>query len=100
MVGGSLPIRVWTDYMSLALKGQPVASLPTPVYGGQDQNPAPTTSTPTTTTQPTQQPTQQPTWTPPTGTGTPTDTPTGGPTSTASVTLPTLTRGGKPTTSP
>jgi membrane peptidoglycan carboxypeptidase len=100
MVGGSLPIRVWTDYMSLALKGQPVANLPTPVYGGQDQNPTPTTSTPTITPSSPSQPTGHPTWTPPTDTGTPTDTPTGGPTSTASVTLPTLTRGGKPTTSP
>jgi membrane peptidoglycan carboxypeptidase len=100
MVGGSLPVRVWTDYMSLALKGQPVEDLPTPVYGGQDQNPTPTTSTPSTTASQPSQPTGHPTWSTPTDTGTPTGTQTGWPTPTTSATVPTLTRGGKPSASP
>jgi membrane peptidoglycan carboxypeptidase len=91
MVGGSLPIRVWTSYMSLALKGQPVVDLPNPVYGGQDQNPTPTTSSPSATSTQPNQPTGHPTWTgPPTPTQTPTDTPTGWPTSlTPTFTVPT-----------
>jgi membrane peptidoglycan carboxypeptidase len=73
MYGGSLPVRVWTDFMSMALDGKPVKDLPDPVWGGETQNGTPTaTSTTTgdwTSSGPTDQPTQ-PTWTSPTDTWT------------------------------
>lgn len=60
MTGGGLPVRVWTNYMTMALKGKPKKDLPDPVYGGVTVNPVPTTTTPTQTETPTQ------TWTLPT----------------------------------
>ncbi|MEJ2579977.1 MAG: hypothetical protein P8Z68_12955, partial [Kineosporiaceae bacterium] len=53
MTGGSLPVRVWTEYMTAALKGKPRVELPDPVYGGIVINPEPTTQVPTTTDVPT-----------------------------------------------
>jgi membrane peptidoglycan carboxypeptidase len=83
MVGGSLPLRVWTEFMSLALDGKPVKDLPDPVWGGEDQNPTPTTSSPsaadtqarpsTLPTEPTWTPPTSPTWTAPTNTDWPPD---------------------------
>ncbi|HET9657127.1 MAG TPA: transglycosylase domain-containing protein [Kineosporiaceae bacterium] len=75
MTGGALPVRVWTEFMSQYLKGQPVKQFPPPVYGGQEQNGVPTTSTATTTetSTVTDTPTTLPT---PTETVTPTVTPT------------------------
>jgi membrane peptidoglycan carboxypeptidase len=66
VTGGTLPARVWTEYMKAALDGVPVADFPNPVYGGQVVNPAPSPPppppAPTVTTQaPTPSPTESPT---------------------------------------
>ena len=69
--GGALPTEVWTDYMSVALKGKPVMNFPAaPVLPkGANESGAPTpTPTPTMTVPPTTAP---PTTTPPTATSTP-----------------------------
>jgi membrane peptidoglycan carboxypeptidase len=66
MTGGGLPVRVWTEYMTAALDGQPREELPDPAYGGVLVNPEPTTTTPTVPTFPTF-PTEtrtRPTWPP------------------------------------
>jgi membrane peptidoglycan carboxypeptidase len=105
MTGGGLPVRVWTDYMSQALKGQPVKQFPPPVYVGQDQNVAPTTATATstatataTTASPTTTSSTTASPTPTASTPSSTSTATGPPTPT--VTLPTVGGGGgKPTPS-
>jgi membrane peptidoglycan carboxypeptidase len=41
VTGGTLPARVWTEYMSSVLQGVPVADFPAPSYGGQTVNPLP-----------------------------------------------------------
>ena len=45
VTGGTLPARVWTEYMSSVLQGLPVADFPQPSYGGQSGDTAPSTST-------------------------------------------------------
>lgn len=85
ITGGSLPVRVWTNYMTAALDGVPVEDFPPAQDIGQVVNPEPEpepepTEQPTeqpTQPQPTQpQPTEQPTLPPtPTLTQTPTDSP-------------------------
>jgi membrane peptidoglycan carboxypeptidase len=71
MTGGGLPVRLWTEYMTAALDGQPREELPDPVYGGVVVNPTPTTTTPTPTTPTPTTPTPTtPTWTRPTWTTT------------------------------
>jgi membrane peptidoglycan carboxypeptidase len=42
VTGGSLPARVWTDYMREVLKDKPVQDFPEPVFGGRAVNAAPT----------------------------------------------------------
>jgi membrane peptidoglycan carboxypeptidase len=65
MTGGALPVRVWTGFMSRALKGKPIEDLPTPVWGGMAQNPAPSTSSPMSTSPPSSpsSSTSEPAWT-------------------------------------
>ncbi len=41
VTGGSLPARVWTDYMGTLLKDEPVEDFPKPTFGGETINPAP-----------------------------------------------------------
>jgi membrane peptidoglycan carboxypeptidase len=49
--GGTLPARVWTDYMGTLLEDQPVEDFPKPTFGGETVNPAPSpTPTPSATT--------------------------------------------------
>jgi membrane peptidoglycan carboxypeptidase len=98
ITGGSFPVRIWTDFMSQALDGQPVEDFPAAEKIGEVFNPAPRATTPrtaTTTQTPTgsPSPTGSPTGTP-TTTGSPTGTPTGPPTATdsPSPTRPTRTR--------
>lgn len=78
ITGGSFPVRVWTDFMSQALDGQPVKQFPDAKPIGQKINPAPS-STPTPTDPGTQTPTETPTQTQ-TPTPTVTDSPTTEPT--------------------
>ncbi len=87
VTGGSYPVRIWTDYMSTAVKGQPVTDFPDAEPIGEDVNPAPSTvpapqtttrtstPTPTATTTVTREPTKTPKGSP-TATDNPTDTPT------------------------
>jgi membrane peptidoglycan carboxypeptidase len=71
VTGGSLPARVWTDYMRVILKDKPVQGFPDPVFGGTAFNAAPTpTATPSTA------PSQSATSSSPAPTPTPTATPT------------------------
>lgn len=94
MAGGSLPLRVWTHFMSMALDGRPVKDLPQPVWGGADQIPTPTTSSSTATTSsrhPSAQTNPEPTGSP-SETDTPTWTPTAPPTfPTPTIPTPTIT---------
>ena len=64
--GGTLPARLWTDYMGTLLKDEPVEDFPKPTFGGETINPAPSaTPTPTATAPaPTPSPTGAPTPTP------------------------------------
>jgi membrane peptidoglycan carboxypeptidase len=59
ITGGTYPVRIWTDFMSIALNGKPIVDFPQPTYGGQVTTTAPpTTMAPTPTLQfPTQSPT-------------------------------------------
>jgi membrane peptidoglycan carboxypeptidase len=96
MAGGSLPVRVWTHFMSLALDGKPVKNLPQPVWGGADQIPTTTTtSSPAATT--TSRPPSSSTVPEPTQSSSETETPTWTPTSDPTIPLPTFTT---PTISP
>ncbi|GLY26901.1 transglycosylase domain-containing protein [Kineosporia sp. NBRC 101731] len=74
--GGSIPVRIWTDYMTAALAGKEIVDFAKPPRGGEvvSSSPTPTvtvpptpteTPTPTQTEQPTQEPTRpsQPTFT-------------------------------------
>ncbi len=67
VTGGSLPARVWTDYMDTLLADQPVEDFPKPAYGGETLNPAPSPTvrpSPSETATPTPTPTAEPTPTP------------------------------------
>jgi membrane peptidoglycan carboxypeptidase len=44
LTGGSVPVRIWTDYMEAALKGQKVAQFPQRAGVGDDKVPTPTTT--------------------------------------------------------
>jgi membrane peptidoglycan carboxypeptidase len=57
LTGGTVPVRIWTDFMEAALKGMPVADFPPREGIGDDQLPPPTTTTATTTTGTTTAPT-------------------------------------------
>ena len=78
MVGGALPARVWTSFMSQALNGKEELDFLPPAWVGDDQNPAPETSPPTSSSSrvPRSVPTTDPSWppTPPTVDPTPTQT--------------------------
>jgi membrane peptidoglycan carboxypeptidase len=85
--GGDYPTRIWTAFMTAAMKGQKVEDFPPPAHVGKTVNPKPThTATPTPTT-PTPSPTSSspsgsPSVSPPTPSGTVTVSPpgaTGGP---------------------
>ncbi len=99
MYGGSLPIRVWTEFMKDALHGQPEKSLPDQAWVGGHPTPTPTataTDTPTSASTtgaptPTSTPTDTPTQTP---TATDTATPTASPTTSTTVTVPPALPGG------
>ncbi|HEU0131325.1 MAG TPA: transglycosylase domain-containing protein [Mycobacteriales bacterium] len=87
VTGGTLPAKIWHEFMAAALEGVPVEDFPPPVFGGHAVNPAPSTSaTPT-----------------PSATATPTATPSATPTAEVTVTVeptvvPTLeTKSPKPT---
>ena len=70
VTGGSLPARVWTDYMREILKDEPVEDFPQPVFGGTTVNAAPTPSvTPSSAPSESESPSAAPT---PTPTATPT----------------------------
>ena len=49
ITGGTLPARIWHDFMAAALEGVPVEDFPPPVFGGKAKNASPSaTATPTT----------------------------------------------------
>jgi membrane peptidoglycan carboxypeptidase len=56
ITGGSLPVRVWTDFMGAALDGQERQDFPRPVYGGGNAGAEPEYTPP-----PTQEPEPEPT---------------------------------------
>ncbi|SDP52920.1 Membrane carboxypeptidase (penicillin-binding protein) [Pedococcus dokdonensis] len=97
LTGATVPLRIWTDFMEAALKGQKVVDFPKRVGLGDDQvftPPPTTTSSSTTTTTTTTTTTAPPTTTPPTTTKT-----TGKPTKTTTAPEPpTITLGGAPAT--
>ncbi len=83
IVGGSFPIRIWTEYMQAALEGKQVIDFEQPTHGGEVLHASPTptvTQTPTPSATPseddnpmptqTQVPTPTNTWQTPTPTGT------------------------------
>ncbi len=101
LTGATVPVRIWTDYMKVALEGMKVVAFPEPKHVNWDKVPTPTytpppppassssstTSTTTTTTTTTTVPTTTTTTTTPTPTKTP-----GKPTKTTDLpTLPTVT---------
>ncbi len=45
LTGGTVPVRIWTDYMEAALKGQKVLEFPERAGVGDDKVPTPTTTT-------------------------------------------------------
>ncbi len=100
--GGTLPARVWTDYMRAFLDGSEVQEFPPPTYGGKAVNAAPTPTPSASTPSPTMTPTPSastpsPTMTPspsassPSPSATPTPTPTApSPSPSSSLPLPTV----------
>ncbi|HEX8002414.1 MAG TPA: transglycosylase domain-containing protein [Mycobacteriales bacterium] len=44
VTGGSLPARIWHEFMSAAMEGVPVEDFPPPAFGGKAENPAPSVS--------------------------------------------------------
>jgi membrane peptidoglycan carboxypeptidase len=50
LTGGTVPVRIWTDYMKLALQGQRVLDFPARAGVGDDQVVIPSTTTSSTTT--------------------------------------------------
>jgi membrane peptidoglycan carboxypeptidase len=110
--GGTLPARVWTDYMKAFLDGTEVQQFPEPAYGGKTVNPSPSpTMTPTpspsaptaspspsaSTPAPTESPTPSPSASSPDPTPSPTDP---SPTPSATLPLPTVSPPGSPRPSP
>ncbi len=60
--GGSLPARIWHDFMSTAMQGVPVANFPTPSLAGYNVNPqGAVTPTPSPSPSPSPSPTPSPT---------------------------------------
>lgn len=99
ITGGTIPVRIWTDYMRSATEGMDVLNFPEPSYINKDAAPQRTTQAPRPTTQAPQQ-TQPPSSTPtPTPSETPSETPTPTPSETqpSPTDQPTKTKGPKPT---
>jgi membrane peptidoglycan carboxypeptidase len=97
ITGGTIPIRIWTDYMETALNGTPVLDFPKRAGLGDNAvyTPPPTTSSTTTSSTTTTSTTTTTTTTQP-----PTTTKTNKPTKTVTVPPPTITLGGRPPTAP
>lgn len=98
--GGTLPARIWSDYMKAFLDGTEVQRFPEPVYGGKPVNPSPSptlsatpsASVPTVSPSPSAS-TPSPTMSPSpseSASPTPTPTPTDSPSPSASLPLPTV----------
>jgi membrane peptidoglycan carboxypeptidase len=81
LTGGTVPVRIWTDFMEAALKGQPIVDFPKRVGVGDNKVVTPTTTTTSTTSTTTSS----------------TTTTTTKPTTPSTPTLPTPTKPGKPT---
>ncbi|QGN58661.1 transglycosylase domain-containing protein [Nostocoides sp. HKS02] len=97
LTGGTIPVRIWTDYMKLALQGQKVIDFPARAGVGDDKVVIPTiTTTSTTTTSTTTTTTTTTTTAPPTTTTTTTKTHGPVPTPTGPPTTGTITILGKP----
>jgi membrane peptidoglycan carboxypeptidase len=58
LTGGTVPVRIWTDFMEAALRGMPVAEFPPREGIGDEQVPPPTTTSEAPTTTTTSQPTR------------------------------------------
>jgi membrane peptidoglycan carboxypeptidase len=100
ITGGTIPVRIWSDYMVAATEGMEKLRFPEPAYINKDAAPQPTTQAPQPTTQAPQPTTQAPTPTPtptPSKTETPTPTPTPTLTTPEPTPTPTKTKGPKPT---
>lgn len=78
MTGGGLPVRVWTQFMSQVLKGQPDLGLPDMVESGETYDPAPRTSSSDETEPDSSVSVSDKSSRPDTGASDPLDTPTGG----------------------
>jgi len=106
ITGGTIPVRIWSDYMVAATEGMEKLRFPEPAYINKDAAPKPTTQAPQPTTQAPQPTTQAPQPTTSTPTPTQTATPTPTPSSTTPQPTPTptpkpsKTKGPKPPTVP
>ncbi len=91
ITGGTLPARIWHDFMAAAMEGVPVEDFPPPVFGGSTTGTGPSTESPTATPSPSETPSATPT----------TAVPTTPPPSVVVTVEPTKTTGtGKPSPSP
>jgi membrane peptidoglycan carboxypeptidase len=70
LTGGTVPVRIWTDFMEAAMKGQKVIDFPKRAGVGDDEVPTPTTTSSTTSSSSTTTTTTTTTSTPPTTTTT------------------------------
>ncbi len=60
VTGGSLPARIWRDFMTAALEGVPVQDFPPPVFGGRADDAAPSASPTSASPTPSETPTTAP----------------------------------------
>ena len=103
ITGGTIPVRIWSDYMVAATEGMEKLRFPEPSYINKDAAPKQTTRAPQPTTRAPEPTTQAPSPTPtPTPSQTPSDTPKPTPSETQPTpsNTPTRTRGPRPPTIP